>query len=138
MKRISWFFKFLATGTFTMLLAACYGTIQVMYGVPYSMRGLVKTRKIGTDIPVQGIKVSYQIRQGAVSDSGDWSEIDVTDGEGALAYDIIAEPDDVLFIKLEDMDGELNEGNFEATTITVDEAVEVVELVPVSALSRRP
>jgi hypothetical protein len=130
--------KFLATGTFTMMLAACYGTIQVMYGVPYALRGMVKARKAGTDIPVAGIKVSYLLFQGAAPESGDWSEIDLTDEEGTLAYVIQAEPDDGLLIKLEDLDGELNEGSFAETILTVDEHLEVVELMPVTALSRKP
>jgi len=107
-----------------------------MYGAPYTLRGLVRARKINTDIPVQGIKVSYQLRQGVVPESGEWSEIDVTDEEGKLAYDIFAAPEDELIIKLEDVDGDDNEGSFEPTTIIVDDTEEIVELVPLSAPSR--
>ncbi len=134
MKKIGLFLKLLATGTLTMLLAACYGTIQVMYGVPYSQRsGVIKVKRTD-NTPIPGIKVMYTTDPDAtyILDSPSWrqpmGEIH-TDAEGSLQYIEYLDDYELLWAKLEDVDGEDNGGHYATQVITVDDTEEIVIMV---------
>ena len=59
MRRIASLLKFIAVGSFSILLSACYGVIQVMYGVPELINeGRGKLRFVDRDgDPIPGLEV---------------------------------------------------------------------------------
>lgn len=133
MKKVGLILKLLATGTLTMLLTACYGAIQVMYGVPYSRRsGLIRVQRADTT-PIPGIKVMYTTDPDAsyMLDSPSWQPMGVgqTDSEGALQYTEYLDDYELLWAKLEDIDGEEHGGQFATQVIAVDDSIEDVTMV---------
>lgn len=135
MRRLSLWLKVLATGSLTMLLSACYGTITtlaVMYGAPVTdVRGSVKTVRKGDKGPLPGIEISYT--QGDPTDFGaeNWKPLGSTDETGMLDYELTNEGWGNFSVKAEDTDGPANGGEFETLVVeAVDEAVEILEMDP--------
>jgi hypothetical protein len=134
MKKVSLILKLLATGTLTTLLAACYGTIQVMYGVPYGQRsGTIRVQREGDGdepIPIPGIKVTYTTYPDYSQPEAYWSELGTgyTDGTGMLGYSVYLDDHETLTVRLEDVDEGENGGLFDTQEINVDESVETVTM----------
>ena len=136
MKKIGLFLKLLATGTLTMLLAACYGTIQVMYGVPYSQRsGIIKVQSSDTPpSPIPDIKVTFYstvLAANQLPDSSTWQFLreGYTADAGSLQYTEYLDDHEMLLAKLEDVDGDVNGGPYATQVITVDDTEEIVIMV---------
>ncbi len=126
---VSAFLKLLATGTLSVLLAACYGVIQVMYGVPTrSGKILVKDATDGKGVP--GIKVAF--KTGIVPNepsSGDWEPYPaLSDAGGAIAYAVTGF-DGPLYARLEDADP-LADGDYAPAEVLVDRGEVTVRLWP--------
>lgn len=132
MRSVSLWLKLLATGSLTMLLSACYGTIAVMYGVPVTdLRGSVKTVRRTDGLPLPGIEISYTHGDPADLSTENWMPLGKTDVTGSLDYFLTNEIWGNFSVKAEDTDGEGNGGDFQLQVReVVDEAVEVLELDP--------
>jgi putative lipoprotein (rSAM/lipoprotein system) len=133
MKKVGLILKLLATGTLTMMLAACYGTIQAMYGVPYSRRsGVIKVQRNDTT-PIPGIKVMYTTDPNASSTSGNpgWQPLGhgYTTPDGILQYSEYLDYHEQMYAMLVDVDGVENGGPYTTLVITVDETEEIVTMI---------
>lgn len=128
MKRISTLLKLIATGSFTLLLSACYG---VYYFVDKKIKVTV-TNTQGE--PVQGIKVTYtEGFKGEVPlEEEFYTEYpQTTDEYGETLITASVERDTkALFVKVEDIDGGENLGDFKTQIIEVDEENERIILEP--------
>jgi len=121
------FLKLLATGTFTLLVACCYG---VMYGIPGSLRsGTVRARTQSGD-PVPGLSVRFLTGYAGYADSWYESRTGTTDAAGACAYDVMVMDGESLKASLSDVDGPANGGTFADEELIVDEADEIVTMDP--------
>lgn len=127
MKKAALFFRILATGTISVLFTACYGTIQAMYGVPSSIGGIIRTVK-RDNTPVPGIKVSYKITYSSGTVPDTWNNLGQTGATGQLEYEVACDPEDTLSLKVEDLDGQENGGDFVSQILIVDESSETVTL----------
>jgi hypothetical protein len=150
MKKIGLFMKLLATGTLTMLLAACYGTIQVMYGVPYSQRsGIIKVQNSDTPpSPIPDIKVTFYstvLDANQLPDSSTWQFL--REGPpahaGSLLYTEYLDDHELLLAKLEDIDDELNGGPYATQVIILEgngtvKTVTMVEDEPTEDIAAKP
>jgi hypothetical protein len=120
--------KLVATGAFSVLLAACYGVIQVMYGVP-ARSGTIRVKGRASGLPLPGIKVSFRSHDPAdalqASPWDPWPDYSDAAGEVDFVTGLVS---DSLDAKLEDVDGAANGGLFAAATIDVVDELEVVEL----------
>lgn len=94
--------KFLATGTFSLLLTSCYGTIQAMYGVPFRLREATIRTQTVAGAPIPGLHVV--VHGNHVLESG------TTDASGEVV--LTADPDVDLEILVTDTDGAANLGDF--------------------------
>lgn len=132
MRSFSLWLKVLATGSLTMLLSACYGTIAVMYGVPLTdLRGSVKTVRKTDGLPLPGIEISYTKGDPTDLSTENWKPLGKTDPTGTLDYLLTTEYWGQFSVKAEDTDGADNGGDFQTQVReVVDEAVEVLELDP--------
>jgi len=128
-RRVSIILKALATGSFTLILAACYGVYQVMYGVPANLKsGLIQVRKRSDGTPLKGIRISFKGESDlSYPTEADGEGIFYTDENGEAEYTVEIE-DDQYSALLEDVDGLDNGGSFASTSINIDEEVETVEL----------
>lgn len=108
MSTLSRVLKLIATGTVSLLLTSCYGTVQAMYGVPFRLREVtIKTQTADTPArPIPGLRVS-------LSGTGSFMEAQ-TDLHGEAVFS--ADPDLDLTISVEDTDGSANLGEFSGTT----------------------
>jgi len=133
MKRFKTVLQFLATGTLTMLLSACYGAVEMimpMYGVPYSRRTiLLRTVDSATKAPVQAISVSYRYLP-----AGTWQSFGsgATDRYGEASQALYLDSTDEIAIRVVDVDGPLNGGTYAEQSVVVDvdtaTATEVLQL----------
>jgi hypothetical protein len=102
-KNLKWFF----TGTFAMVLAACYGA-------PVDMRNEVSVQ--GTDSlnnPIPGLKMSLYNNGSKVSD-------DIANSDGKVFYPNLREDQSNNFtVKIEDTDGVANGGQFKPTEVDI-------------------
>ncbi|MBN2625359.1 MAG: hypothetical protein JXA95_01735 [Spirochaetales bacterium] len=100
MKRISLWLKFLATGSFTLLLSACYGVIMTLEKVHRSGSFVITDSNTGN--PIEGIKVTYD---------GSYSS-DYSNNSGIVNYNIDIESYssslEPITIYLSDVDGIAN------------------------------
>ncbi len=123
MKKLSLFFKLLATGSATMLLAACYGTYAAMYGMPvYDRSGSFQIIDSDTEDPIEGLKVSYEDEDGS---------FDYTDSYGMISYNLFTSYTDEINVIIEDVDDSEN-GMYPALTVKTidadDDSIDVLRL----------
>lgn len=118
--------KLLATGTSTMLLAACYGVVQAMYGPPAGYReGRIQV--VGNDgESLPGIKVSFQESDSQNPDPNAWFAAGVTEADGTHDYAFAVDAA-YLHVKLSDIDNDTSVV-YEEKTAIVDEDPEIVTL----------
>jgi hypothetical protein len=121
---MSMILKLLATRSLSMLLSACYGSIQAMYGVFATLRRGIHVRKADST-PLPQIKVSYTATEAGLPESNDWYDLGRTDARGTLAYRVVADPPDSLKVRLVDDDGPAKGGAFMEKTLVVDEVDEI-------------
>ena len=128
-KKLALVLKIFATGSLSLLLSACYGVVQVMYGVPMGLRGIVKV-KSSENVALPGIKVSYKVLTTGQPDPLNWNQLGLTDSLGSLDYALydFQGPEYSLKLLVEDVDGVENLGEFSPTTLVVDEWEEIVNL----------
>jgi hypothetical protein len=135
-RRISIALKLLATGTFSLLLTACYGTVAMMYGVPAALRsGVIKviTKGSGANpVAVPGIKISLMGAYAELpsADDPNWLPIDaISDQTGSLAFSTYMDYHR-YYAKLEDANDPLldNGADYATTIVVVDEDPETVEI----------
>lgn len=117
--------KVLITGSLTMILQACYGIVAPTRHLVGKV--VVKNSK---DQKIPGIKVSYKLIYDNV-ESTSWTESGHTDSDGVLEYDVDLNEDEKLYLKIEDVDGTENLGDFktkeleavkgEETTVVLEE-----------------
>ncbi len=94
--------KFIATGTISLLLTSCYGTIQAMYGVPFRLREATIRARTGDNRPIPGLSV--------VIHGDHFLESGKTDASGEAV--LTADPDVDLSLLIRDIDGAANLGEF--------------------------
>lgn len=102
MKKISFFLKFLATGTMSLMLTACYG---VMYELQETESRIGRFQILKNNEPIEGIMVVYNDVYG---------EIDYSDEQGLVQYDLSMELDKSIDVFLYEKD---LEGNYLETGI---------------------
>jgi len=132
MKYLSRILKFVATGSLTILLSACYGVVQAMYGVPINdMRGVIRAKKSDAT-PIPGIKVSWRSGFPAQGDGVPWSDLGLTDPQGAIGYDVIVPLNAAMVARMQDVDGAANGGDFLEAVVPVDSNDKTIVLTTVS------
>lgn len=94
--------KFIATGSVSLLLTACYGTIHVMYGVPIRMRDVAVRTVTASRQPIPELRVVLY-GQG-FHDEG------TTNQQGEVLFSTDAQPP--LSVQVQDLDGDDNLGAF--------------------------
>lgn len=112
--------KFLATGTISLLLTSCYGTVQAMYGVPITFREAKVTTITASGKPIQGLVVKYD--SGGLSDTLATSEA----GEAKFTIDSSA----TTTITVSDVDGPAHEGEFADNSFTLHSIAETAVMIP--------
>ncbi len=112
--------KFLATGTISLLLTSCYGTIQAMYGVPITFRDAKITTTTASGKPIEGLVVKYD--SGGLSGARATSET----GEAEFTIDTSA----TTTIAVSDVDGPAHEGDFADNSFTLNSIAETVVMTP--------
>jgi len=107
MKKISSCLRFLATGTMSLLLTACYGVKQVavMYGMPTTVSRIGSFKILKNNEPVEDIMVVY-------NDIG--AEVDYSNKEGIVQYELEMDLDMSIEVFLSEKD---SEGNYQYTGI---------------------
>jgi hypothetical protein len=126
------FLKVLATGTFSLFLAACYGVMTAMYGVP-ARYGTIRVKDSATKAPIPGIRVSFKSWASSQAETiAQWEPYPVlSDGGGEIDYEY-GYVDATLYAKLEDIDEAAN-GSYAPRIATIDGSYEDVELDPAAA-----
>lgn len=110
MKGLSNILRILVTGSFAMLLQACYGVVASMESYGYTHLKAVDSN--GKAIPE--LKVSYK----NISYAENWEAIGYTDELGEVEIDKQIYLNSNTNLKFEDVDGKENLGDFEAKTLT--------------------
>ncbi len=100
MNRITRWLKFIATGSASLLLSACYGVQQQMDPLTCVSHALSTKSEDGTAIP--GIRVSYQYAQEETTEH--WTPLGITNDSGAILIELDVFQSDVIYLKFEDMD----------------------------------
>ena len=102
-KNLKWFL----TGTFAMVLAACYG-------VPIDMRNEVSVKATdNSDQAIPGLKLTLTNNGNKVSE-------DISNSNGEVFYPNLKEDNSNDYkVKIEDTDGTLNGGQFVTTEIDI-------------------
>lgn len=109
MRKTTKILRLLITGGATMILSACYGPV-----LPEELSfGTVKA-KTRDGKPIPGLKVSYKSQN-----SNHWSQSEATDSNGES--DFIIEPPFLTDVKIEDVDGEENLGDFKSEIFATDD-----------------
>ena len=121
MKKMSLFLKIIATGSVSLLLAACYGTYAAMYGMPVTQRaGSFKIVDADTDEPIEGIRVSYLDEE---------STINYSNKDGLVEYNISICDIDEITVFLEDVDENQNGKYPEYTTESIDGDDDTLDII---------
>ncbi|MDP3176930.1 MAG: radical SAM-associated putative lipoprotein [Spirochaetaceae bacterium] len=124
--------KVIATGAFSLFLAACYGVMAAMYGVP-TRNGTIRVKDSTTKAPIPGIRVSFKSWVSPQSEGmAQWEPYPVlSDGNGKIDYEY-GYVNATLDAKVEDIDGTAN-GSYAPRTATINDGDEVFELDPAAA-----
>jgi hypothetical protein len=139
MKRVGLIFKLLATGTLTMMLAACYGTIMTLHNGLYGRRsGVIKVLN-PESMPIPGIKISYttSLEANNPPDSTSWQPLGdgYTDPDGALRYTKYLDAYEILLVMLEDVDAEQNGGPYATLIIPVEDPEKIITMEEIDSMS---
>ncbi len=111
--------KFLATGTVSLLLTSCYGTVQPMYGVPLGVRETAVKVTNSAGAPISGLVVTA-LSPGGFTDAG----VTGTDGEAI----VLVEGPGPASIGIHDPDGGDNGGSFDPASFESDGPASTVVL----------
>jgi len=101
--------KFLATGTVTLFMAACYGVASLYKHI---------TAKTAAGDPIQGLQATLLV------DSVEDSLPKTTDADGGVGFTVMQWDEERASVKIEDLDDAGNLGNFETQTIDVSSGTE--------------
>jgi hypothetical protein len=113
MKSLKSLIVFITTGTMAVVLAACYGApVNEMY------HKLVKARDASGE-PINGLKVTMVVQQQD-------SLTEYTDSTGSAQFTLYQDESPAKFV-LEDVDGELNGGEFLKKEVN-DDTTEVIDV----------
>lgn len=107
MRKLYAFIKFIAMGSLTLILTACYGAIEVMYGVPYRLLNGKVRIKDSQNTPIPGLSVVLAVKY---DNYQVLSTVTDQDGVADLQFEDIYSD---LDVKVIDTDGENNGGTFE-------------------------
>ncbi len=110
MKRLSKILRILATGSLTMLLQACYGVVMRMDDFDTTFLKAIDTN--GEEIPE--LRISYQNK----TYTSNWEVYGSTDEFGEIGIENQIYLDSNTNLKIEDIDGEKNHGDFVTKTFT--------------------
>lgn len=122
MKRLSKILRILVTGSLTMLLQACYGVVASMEPIYFIRLKAVDTN--GEAIPE--LKISYQNN----TYTNDWEVLGSTDESGEIGIDEQTYLDSNTNLKIEDVDGVENLGDFETKAFTHKDVINyTVEMI---------
>ncbi len=116
MNKIYRLMRFIAVGSFSLILTACYGVIyQIMYGVPYEMKpGTVTARNVDGE-PIPGLEVTVR-----PADDPDVLMLQTeTDWAGEADFMIEDYYETSYTLALRDTDGPANLGDFDSETRTI-------------------
>lgn len=123
MKRISKWLKFLATGSVSLFLSACYG-VQQEFQLEASRRVTVNTKsEEGTLIP--GLRVSFQYAGEETTNY--WNPLGETNDSGSISFELQPSPTDNIYIKIEDIDKEVN-GLYQSQVFLYTDSVHTVTM----------
>lgn len=100
MKPISRMLKLIATGSVSLILAACYGVVYTMQQIS----GTFTVRSSETNEPIPGLKVT--LAGAGVRDNGQ------TDDNGRFSFDVYPSGPEPVTATITDVDGTANGGDF--------------------------
>lgn len=124
MKKISRWLKLIATGSMSFILSACYGVMKEFdEGVDATVDLRVESED-GVIIP--NLQVSYQYA--GIDTTEYWSVAGLTNDSGIIQLDLTYYTDEMIYIKIEDIDEEVN-GSFETKVIHLTDSTKVVQMV---------
>ncbi len=123
MSKISKWLKLIATGSVSLLLSACYGVQTQIEPEIKKTFNLITQSNDGLLIP--DLKISFQYGDTAEDDY--WTHIGETDESGAITLELSYYPETAVFLKVEDVDGELN-GSFKSKVIKITDSNTTVDM----------
>lgn len=122
MQRLKRLLKWVATGSFSLILAACYG---VMYSMQQTT-GRVIAKSSSSGAPIPGLSVTVR---------GTDERHYETDEAGEVAYRATGDYVGEVRVLVEDVDGTANGGEFAPEQVLTTGGTETVELDPVGSSS---
>jgi hypothetical protein len=124
MKNLRKILKILATGTCSLVLAACYGMVYTMQ----ELTGSIRTVRADDGAAVPGLEV--ELHNGA-----EVLTVGTTDAQGRFSYSITAPDSAEVYATVTDVDGPANGGTFAEKTVPVSDDPLSVEMDSASSAS---
>ncbi len=118
MSRLKKFLRVLVTGSFTMLLSACYGVM-----IPFSATLRVKNEDGTSEIPE--LKISYK----NYPEDEIWMDAGTTDYNGEFQFSTMNYSNEEYAFKIEDVDFGENLGDFQTKVVSLEDNLDDIRLI---------